>query len=165
MRGHWHHHRRFYHHRAHVRPWGGPLFWGKGFGWLFVLGLFLLLKGWWPGLLIVFGLMMVFGSLGVVGKAVTRFDAPPEHADRWHNPPHLRVPAGPAPQPTMAPAPQPAPRPAPTPVKPRTATVARVNLPDRCPACGGPVRSREVEQRGGHLHCGYCGSRLTTTTT
>lgn len=129
-----HKHKKFRH--------GPPLFHpGKGgWIWLIVLG-FIFSKGnhdWWPGIFIVIGFFMIFGSLF---REERRPDPQPY--------------SQPMPAPMDA-APRAAPRPAPQP--------AAVNhpvgsLPSHCPNCGGPTY--EVKWTSAQsAACTYCGSNL-----
>ena len=113
-----------------------------GLFWLFLLGFFFMGDGrWWPGILILIGLFMVFGSL-------FRDESPQPPRDL----PPVQMPVTP-----------PAP---PTPIV--TVTAAHVEpihrtdlLPESCPQCGGPVRAQEVRWTGKQsAACAYCGSAL-----
>jgi hypothetical protein len=131
-----HKHRRFRHGPRMHRPWHsfGGLF------WLLMFAFFFLGDGrWWPGILVLIGLSMVFGSL-------FRDEASRPLQDL----PSVQTPPAPA---------------APT----ATVTVAAVEpihradlLPATCPQCGGPVRAQDVRWTGKQsAACAYCGSALT----
>jgi hypothetical protein len=116
------------------KPFGG-LF------WLLIFAFFFMDGRWWPGILVLIGLSMVFGAL-------FRDEAPQPTQDL----PPVQMPmASPAPAaPTV------------------TVTAAAVEpihradlLPATCPQCGGPVRSHEVRWTGKQsAACAYCGSAL-----
>ena len=115
------------------RPWG---FFGGGL-WVIILLMFLFGGRWWPGILVLIGLSVVFGS-------IFRASTP-----QWpQNPPPPDVPMRPPVAPTAAPAPA-------TPVH-------RVDLlPATCPQCGGPIRAYEVKWTGAQsAACPFCGSNL-----
>ena len=129
-----HKHKRFRHGHGHFRPWG---FHG-GFWWIF-LAIFLFRDQWWPGILVLIGLTIVFGSL-------FRDSAPQE----------TQTPPAPA---------YPIPMPPPIPVKMTPAPVEQTHrsdlLPATCPQCGGPIRSYEVKWTGKQsAACPYCDSNL-----
>ena len=126
-----HRHGRFRHGQRHFRPWGFGGFW-----WI-ILAIFLLRGNWWPGILVLIGLSIVFGSL-------FRDSAPQEP----HNPPPLHVPMPLPATPTMAPA-------------PIEQTHRSDLLPLTCPHCGGPIRAYEVKWTGKQsAACPYCDSNL-----
>lgn len=130
-----HKHKRFRHGRHHWNPFGG-------FFWLFLLAFFFMGDGrWWPGILVIIGLCMVFGSL-------FRDEAPQPPRDL----PPVQMPA-------MPPAPAP---PTVTVSAASTAPAYRADLlPANCPQCGGPVRAQEVRWTGKQsAACAYCGSAL-----
>ena len=116
------------------RPFGG-------FFWLFLFAFFFLGGRWWPGILILIGLSILFGSL-------FRDDSPQPPADL----PPVNIPASPSAPATVTPVV------APRPVEP----IHRVDLlPATCPQCGGPVRASEVRWTGKQSAvCAYCGSSL-----
>lgn len=108
-----------------------------GFWWLFFIAFFFMGDGrWWPGILILIGLFMVFGSL---------------FRDESPQPPRDLPPVPPVP---------------PMPTMPVAATSAepihRTDLlPETCAQCGGPVRAQEVRWTGKQsAACAYCGSKL-----
>ena len=112
-------------------------------GWFWIIGLWFLFSnghGIWPGILVLIGISMVFGS-------IFREERRPAETQ---NPPPF--------QPWEPVTPPPAPRPAPAPVEP----IHRVDLlPNTCAQCGGPVRSYEVKWTGAQSAvCTYCGSNL-----
>lgn len=137
-----HRHKRFRHGPPLFRPQRGMRF--GGMFWLILLAfMFFSGKGnWWPGILIVIGIFVLFGSL-------FRDRRPPE-------PP----PFPPDPPPFDMASPPPTPKPTPPPAEP----VHRLDLlPATCPNCGGPVRPNEVKWTGSHsAACSYCGSNLQT---
>ena len=115
-----------------VRPW-------RPFRWLWLIGLGMLFFGWrwWPGILVLIGLSVVFGS-------IFRASTP-----QWpQNPPPPDVPMPPPAAPTAAPAPM-------TPIH------RSELLPATCPQCGGPIRAYEVKWTGAQsAACPFCGSNL-----
>ena len=116
-----------------IRPW-------RPFRFIWLIGLGLLFFGWrwWPGILVLIGLSVVFGS-------VFRASTP-----GWpQNPPP--PPSDPMPPPFT-------PTAAPAPVTP----VHRVDLlPATCSQCGGPIRAHEVKWTGAQsAACPFCGSSL-----
>ena len=116
----------------HWNPFGG-------FFWLFLLAFFFMGDGrWWPGILVLIGLSMVFGAL-------FRDEAPPPPRDL---PPVQTPPAPAAPTVTVTAAP----------VEP----AHRADLlPATCQQCGGPVRAQDVRWTGKQsATCAYCGSTL-----
>lgn len=126
--------------RRHKRfRYGPPLFRPRlgGFIWLIILASIFFGQRWWPGILILIGIAVLFGSL-------FREERPPEM------PPQTPPPFAPPP---------PAPRPAQPPVD---NSFHRADLlPTTCPNCGGPVRSYEVKWTGPQTAaCAYCGSNL-----
>lgn len=114
------------------RPWRPfRFFWLIGLGMLFFWG------RWWPGILALIVLSMIFGSLFR--------DATPQ----WpQNPPPSDVPTPPPFMPTAAPAP--------------VQAIHRSELlPATCPRCGGPIRAHEVTWTGAQsAACPFCGSNL-----
>lgn len=130
-----HKHKRSRHGHHHWNPFGG-LF------WLFLLGFFFMGDGrWWPGILVLIGLCMVFGGL-------FRDEAPQRPRDLPPVQMPVTPPAPAAPVVTVTAAP----------VEP----IHRTDLlPETCPQCGGPVRLQEVKWTGKHsAACAYCGSTL-----
>lgn len=134
---HMHRHKRFRHGPRMHRPWHpfGGLF------WLLLLAFFFMGGRWWPGILVLIGLSMLFGAL-------FRDELPQRPQDL----PPVQMPVRP-----------------PAPAAP-IVTVAAVSaepihsadlLPATCPHCGGPVRSHEVKWTGNQsAACAYCGSAL-----
>jgi len=115
-----------------ARPWRPfRFFWLIGLGMLFFWG------RWWPGILGLIVLSMVFGSI---------FRA---SAQQWPQDP----PPPPAPMPPFS-----TPTPAPAPV----VQIHRSELlPVTCPHCGGPIRAYEVKWTGAQsAACPFCGSNL-----
>jgi hypothetical protein len=126
-----HRHGRFRHSRGFFRPWGGF--------WLIILA-FLFFRGhWWPGILVLIGLGLVFGSLFRDSSS-----------QQTQNPP-----------PTQPVVPMPPPAP-PIAVAAPVEQIHRIDLlPVTCPHCGGPIRSYEVKWTGKQsAACPYCGSNL-----
>jgi len=132
-----HKHKKFRHKHQHGWHFGG-WFWMIGLWFLFSSG-----HGVWPGILILIGISMLFGSF---------FDEEPKpqksNMDSTPSPDFDEVHASP-----------------PTP-KPATASIERIqhdssSLPLTCPQCGGPIRSYEVKWKNNHsAACPYCGSNL-----
>ncbi len=126
-------------HKRHRHGYHG---WHFG-GWFWIIGLWFLFSnghGIWPGILILIGISMVFGSL----FREERRPAEPQ------NPPPF--------QPWETATPPPAPRPVSAPIE-QTHPVDL--LPATCQQCGGPVRSYEVKWTGRQTAaCTYCGSNL-----
>lgn len=126
---------------------GPPLFRPRrhfgGWIWLIVMAVMFSSGGrWWPIILVLIGLSIVFGSLFREERR------PPER------------PYDPAPFDSYTPpaTPPPAPMPVPAPVE-QTHPVDL--LPATCQQCGGPVRSYEVKWTGRQTAaCTYCGSNL-----
>jgi hypothetical protein len=112
----------------------------RGFFWLIILVMFFFGGRWWPGILVLIGLSIVFGSLFREERSPAEPQNPP--------PPYI---------PVTPPAP-PRPAPTPTPVE----QIHRSDLlPVTCPQCGGPIRSYEVKWTGKQsAACPYCGSNL-----
>jgi len=130
-----HRHRRFRHGPRLFHLWR-PF---RGFFWLFLLVLLFTGGRWWPGILVLIGLAMLFGSLFR--------DSTPQ----WpQNPPPANIP-----MPPLAPA---TPTVTPAPVQ----SIHRIDLlPATCSQCGGPIRSDEVKWTGKQsAACPYCGSDL-----
>jgi hypothetical protein len=110
-------------------------------GWFWLIGLAILFSsghGVWPGILVLIGLSMVFGSL-------FREERRPEKQEPPFDPYSQPVTPPPAPKPVSSPDP-----------------IHSVDLlPATCPQCGGPVRSYEVKWTGAQrAACPYCGSNL-----
>ncbi len=127
--------RGFHRYGRRGRSFMGPL-WMIGLAILFFSG------RWWPGILVLVGISMVFSALW-------RESQPQEYPTPQ-----------PQPQP-MAPAAPifiPNPSPAPVSVAPRADV-----LPGNCPRCGAPVRTAEVKWNGAQAACSYCGSTLPAT--
>jgi len=134
-----------YRHRHHSR-FAHPRRGFPGIGILWIFGLaFLFLHGWWwPGILILVGLSMLFGSIAREFTQQPPADIPPMQP------------------PQAAPVPAPVP-PAPAPFLPTAAATGhRVDLlPSSCPRCGGPIRAHEVKWAGMQAAaCPYCGTNL-----
>jgi hypothetical protein len=113
-----------------------------GFWWLFLLAFFFMGDGrWWPGILVLIGLWMVFSSLFRDESRPQPRDLPPVQTPGT---PH----APPTPTVTVTAAP----------VEP----IHRADLlPATCPQCGGPVRAQDVRWTGKQsAACAYCGSAL-----
>jgi DNA-directed RNA polymerase subunit RPC12/RpoP len=124
-----HRDRRFKHGPRFFRPWGGF--------WLIILAIIVFKGHWWPGILVLVGLGIVFSSL-------FRGPAPRE----TQNPPPPVTPVAPRAAPIMAAAPV-------------EQTHRSDLLPATCPRCGGPIRSHEVQWTGKQsAACPYCGSNL-----
>lgn len=113
------------------RPFGG-LF------WLFLFAFFFLGGRWWPGILILIGLSILFGSLFRDSSPQPPQDLPP-----------VKFPTPPSAPATLV---------TPAPVEP----LHRADLlPATCPQCGGPIRTHEVRWTGKQsAACPYCGSVL-----
>jgi hypothetical protein len=132
-----HKHKRFRHGPKMHHPWK-PF---GGFFWLLMFAFFFMDGRWWPGILILVGIFILFGSL-------FREEAPQPPRDL----PPVQMPVAP-----------------PAPAAP-TVTVTAVSaapsyradlLPANCPQCGGPVRAQEVRWTGKQsAACAYCGSDL-----
>ena len=134
-----HKHGRYRHgHRMH-HPWK-PF---GGFFWLFLFAFFFLGGRWWPGILILIGVSMLFGAL------FREEGSPPPDL------PPVNMPMPPSAPATVAPV---APVVMPAPAEP----IHRADLlPETCPQCGGPVRAHEVKWTGKQsAACAYCGSKL-----
>jgi hypothetical protein len=122
-------HGRFRHGPGFFRPWGCF--------WLIILAILFSRGHWWPSILVLIGLGLVFGSLFR--------DSTPQQTQN-PSPPTVQMPP-PAP-PIMVAAP-----------------VEQIHrndlLPATCPHCGGPIRSHEVKWTGKQsATCPYCGSNL-----
>ena len=133
-----HKHKR--HHHGHHGGWHfGGWFWMIGLWFLFSNG-----HGIWPGILILIGLSMVFGSF---------------FREDHHRPAEPKNPPPFQPWTTPVTTPPAAPKPAPAAME----FIHRVDLlPATCVHCGGPIRSHEVKWTGKQsAACPYCGSNLT----
>jgi hypothetical protein len=110
--------------------------------WMIGLGILFLTGDWWPGIMILIGVSMVMGALA---RGWAALDAAGEPQPEPPGPPPSPFEPRPAP-PASPPAFQagPAPRPA-------------VRVPNLCPSCGAPTRSRPTDEPG---ICGYCGSDI-----
>jgi len=94
---------------------------------------------WWPGILILAGLSIIFES-------IFRLATVP-----WNQNPPPPV--------------DPNPMPIPMPMSPPAAPVEPIHrsdlLPGTCPHCGAPIRAGEVKWTGNQsASCGYCSSNL-----
>jgi hypothetical protein len=132
-----HRHKRFRHGPPLFRPhrhFGGWI-------WLIILGFLFFGGRYWPAILVLIGVAILFGSLSRIGGEERPPEPPP-----YHVPPPIDL------------TPSPAPRPAPMPVE----SIHRLDLlPTHCPQCGGPVRANEVKWTGAQsAACSYCGSNL-----
>lgn len=128
-------HKQFRYGPRPFRPWK-PFF---GFFWVIILLMMFTGGKWWPALLVLIGLSILFNS-------VFR-GTPPADPPQADFPPYV--------PPTTPPfQPGPAPRPA--------EPIQRADLlPTTCPQCGGPIRAYEVKWTGPHsATCAYCGSNL-----
>jgi hypothetical protein len=130
---HMHKHRRFRHGRRHFR---GPF---PGLFWLFIFVMMFSNGHWWPGILVLIGLSIIFGSFF--------------HEET--RPPEPKSPSAPIFIPITPPA---APKPEPAPVE----QIHRADLlPVTCSQCSGPIRASEVKWTGTQsAACPYCGSNL-----
>src|SRR5258706_3270854 len=134
---HMHRHRGFRHH-------GPRHFHRLGFfpGFFWPIGLAFLLFGghWWPAILILIGLSVIFGSFFHDERPMEPRNPPP--------PVYKRRPMTPPPAPRIDPAP--------------VQQIHRLDLlPLTCSQCGGPIRSYEVKWTGAQsAACPYCGSNL-----
>ena len=111
-----------------------------GFFWVFIFMMIFSKGDWWPGILVLIGLSIVFGSF-------FQDETKPAEAKNPSSP-------------TFIPTPPPvAPKPVPAPVE----SIHRADLlPITCAQCGGFVRSYEVKWTGAQSAvCPYCGSNLT----
>jgi hypothetical protein len=143
-----HKHRKHRHHGGHHSRGWGPFhgaFWWIGLAVLFYTG------DWWPGILILMGLSMLFGGIFHEGKKDRTRDWQ-EWSKDWQEPP-ARPHHEPSP-PVASPAPKPAPAVSVYQFHPADA------LPATCSQCGGPIRSYEVKWKGDRAACPYCGSNL-----
>ena len=125
-----HRNKRFRHGPRLFRPWGGF--------WLIILAIIIFRGHWWPGILVLIGLAIVFGSFF---KDSTQ--------QQTQNP---LSPAAPMPPPTP-------------PLTVAAVPVEQIHrndlLPATCPHCGGPIRSYEVKWTGKQsAACPYCDSNL-----
>lgn len=125
-----------------ARRRGGQLI---GVIWLFGLAFLAFTNRWWPGILILVGITMIASM--VLNRATL-----PDGPDL--------APPPPPPHPVDAPTPFAAPASDVT----RTQTPPRaapIELPDRCPNCGGPTGAAAAQSlQQDPTVCPYCGSRL-----
>lgn len=130
------------------RPFRGRRRGGQLIGviWLFGLAFLAFSNRWWPGILILVGITMILSMV------LNRVDLP----DRPDLPPQ------PAPPPQPADAPTPFAAPANEPMRTQTPQrAAPIELPDRCPNCGGPTGAASAQSlQHDPTICQYCGSRL-----
>ena len=107
--------------------------------WLIGLGILAFTGHWWPGILLLVGISMVFGTL-------------------WREP---EAPSQPPVMPMQPPMPAPVAQRMPAPA-PSVSSTQRIDLlPATCPRCGAPVRSNDVKWRGEQFAaCAYCGSNV-----
>ena len=129
-----HKHKR-HHHGGHGGWHFGGWFWMIGLWYLFSSG-----HGIWPGILILVGISMLFGSFfGEEHKPAEPKNPPPFQPWEPATPPIVTKAAS-------------------TPAEP----IHRADLlPLTCSHCGGPVRSYEVKWTGKqNAACPYCGSNL-----
>lgn len=138
-----HKHKRHHHYGGHGWHFGG---------WFWMIGLWVLFSsghGIWPGILILVGISMVFGSF-------FREEQRPPKAPDIPLPVDPLRPHRPTPQPASTP------KPTPTPATPPAEPIHRTDLlPMTCIHCGGPVRAHEVKWTGKQsAACSYCGSNL-----
>jgi hypothetical protein len=133
--------RRFHGHRAKFAHRGYPF---RGAIWMIGLGVLMLWGHWWPGILVLIGVSMIFGAFWKESAPQTLEDLesptiPPVQSASV--PPVVRMPVVP-----------------PAPVN----AVHRLDLlPANCPHCGGPIRSNDVKWTGPQAAaCPYCGSTL-----
>lgn len=133
------------HRHKHYRH-GPPIFPRPFRGWIWMLLIAFMMFGgrgnWWPGILILIGVIFLFNSFA-------RDQRPPEPPPApMHHPPFDTSP----PPPT---------RRADT---PPSEPVRRSDLlPATCPNCGGPVRSNDLKWTSSHsVACSYCGSNIET---
>ena len=126
-----HRHGRFRNGPRPFRPWGF-----RGGFWLIIMAMIFFGGRWWPGILVLIGLSIIFGSLFR------------DHGSQWEQSPPPAPNHKPPPPPAMAP----------TPVE----QIHRSDLlPAACPHCGGPIRAYEVKWNGKQsAACPYCGSNL-----
>jgi len=112
----------------------------RGAFWLIGLAVLFFWGHWWPGILILIGLSIIFEGLFRAAGPQWQQNPPP--------------PADPMPMSPMATTPIPA--------APAADPVHRVDLlPGTCPHCGAPIRSPEVKWTGNQsASCGYCGANL-----
>ena len=130
---HMHKHRRFRHGPRHFR---GPF---PGLFWLFIFIMLFSNGHWWPGILILIGLSIIFGSFF--------------HEET--RPPEPKSPSASIFIPVTPPA---TPKPDPAPVEHFHQADL---LPVTCSQCGGPIRASEVKWTGTQsAACPYCGSNL-----
>lgn len=127
---------------------GGQLI---GILWLLGIAYLAFTHNWWPGILVLVAISMV--ATGVL-NAVGRSDEPDVNG-----PAPMSPPSGPVETPTPFKSSAPEPMSAPA---PKVATTAAIDLPDRCPHCGGPTGGRSARSlESDPAICHYCGSRLS----
>ncbi len=129
-----------------------PEIWRNMQGVIWMVGLAILaIKGWWwPGILILVAISIIYESvlsMAFPSQAVEETPAPP-------TPP---VPPAP-PTPPVPPTP-PIP---PAPAKVEASPIYPVHLlPTNCPRCGAPARGHDVHWTSGHsADCAFCGANL-----
>ena len=135
---------RFHRHGPRFSHHGGPF---NGAIWMVGIGVMMLWGHWWPGILVLIGISMVFGTLWR-GESETSLPTMPPMQSFQPQPPVQRTPT---PTQSMSPA-QP------------VSSGPRIDLlPATCPRCGAPVRSPDVKWRGEYFAaCSYCGSNVVT---
>lgn len=113
--------------------------------WLIGLGILAWTDWWWPGIMFLIGISVLFEAILMRSVPEAFEKDEPEQA---------------APTPLSTPAPSPASPPPLTQVK--QDSEHRVDLlPASCPRCGGPVRGSEVKWTGTRsAECSYCGAKL-----
>ena len=114
----------------------------RGAIWMIGLAVLFFSGRWWPGILILIGISLVF-------SAFERESEPRSFPDPRFEPQPIAPPA-----PVILTPPSPAPA-------PFISTPRADLLPDTCPRCGAPVRGNEIKWNGTHsASCSYCGSTL-----
>ena len=120
---------------------GRPL---NGAIWMIGLAVLFFSGRWWPGILILVGISLLFSAF------TKESEASPLPDNMFEQPP----------SPPAAPVILTQPAPMPTPVQFSTGPRADL-LPGNCPRCGAPVRGNEIKWTGTHsATCTYCGSTL-----